>query len=181
MEQERRALVIVDMLNDFLLPDAPLSLGEAGRAVIPRVSALLERARSRGDLVIFIRDHHRTDDPEFTMFPPHCIAGTKGAQIIDELEVLQGDVVIEKRKFSAFFATELDLVLRENGIKHLDLCGVCTNICVLYTAAAARDLTYEVTVYRDAVAGTTPDAHEWALSEMENTLGCKVRWHNATK
>lgn len=175
MNESRRALIIVDMLKDFILPNGALSLGEAGQAVVPQVSALLETARSRGDLVIFVRDHHRADDPEFQMFPPHCVAGTKGAQIIDELEVLDGDVVINKRRFSAFFATELDLVLRENDIDRLDLCGVCTNICVLYTAASARSLAYEVTVYEDAIAGTTPGAHEWALSEMKNTLGCRVK------
>ncbi len=174
MNEARRALIVVDMLKDFILTDGALSLGEAGEAIVSEVSALLEKARSRDDFVVFVRDHHRPDDPEFEMFPPHCVAGTKGAQIIDELEVLEDDVVIDKRRFSAFFATELDLVLRENGIDQLDSCGVCTNICVLYTAASARSLGYEVTVYEDAVAGTTPGAHDWALSEMKNTLGCRI-------
>ncbi len=174
MRKTNRALLIIDMLRDFIEAEGALSLGESGRQIIPAVRERLDRARARGDLVIFVRDSHRPDDPEFDMFPPHCVAGTPGAKIIPELAPSDEDVMIFKRRYSAFFATELDLVLREHGVDALDLCGVCTNICVLYTAASARNLAYAVTVHRDAVAAPVREAGEWALSEMEQTLGCTV-------
>ena len=174
MNDGKRALVVIDMLNDFLDPEGTLSLGEAGRAIIPRVSELVEEARARGHLIVFVRDRHLPEDPEFAMFPPHCVSGSEGAEIITELQPAGGEAVMDKRRYSAFYATELDLLLRENKIWDIELCGVCTNICVLYTAASARNRAYRVYVHRDAVAGTAPGAHEWALSEMENTLGCEI-------
>ena len=174
MTNARKALIVIDMLNDFLDPEGTLFLGEAGRAAIPRVSELVEEARSRGNLVVFVRDHHLPEDPEFAMFPPHCVTESKGAEIVPEIRPAEDEAVVDKRRYSAFYATELDLLLRENQIWDIELCGVCTNICVLYTAASARNRAYRVSVHGDAVAGTTPEAHGWALSEMENTLGCEI-------
>ncbi len=107
-------------------------------------------------------------------FPAHCIAGTKGAQIIEELDVKDEDKIIRKRRYSAFFGTDLDLYLREKGVDELFIVGVCTNICVLYTAADARNLAYKVNIYKDGVASFDEKAHEFALKEAENTLGCMV-------
>ena len=92
--------------------------------------------------IIYICDNHEEDDREFDMFPPHCIAGTEGSQIIQQLQVKDGDKIIKKRRYSAFYGTDLDLYLREKGIEEIYLVGVCTNICVLYTAADARNLGY---------------------------------------
>jgi nicotinamidase-related amidase len=66
------------------------------------------------------------------------------------------------------------LTLRELNVTELELAGVCTQICVLYTAADARMLNYDVTVRRECVASFDPEAHEFALKEMERTLGVKV-------
>ncbi len=173
MSPRKRALIVVDMLNDFLSPEGTLYLGQPGRDIIPAVRELILDARARKDPVIFARDSHRPDDLEFRMFPPHCVESTDGASLIPELAMQDGDYSVTKRRYDAFFGTELDLILREEGIDQLDLCGVCTNICILYTAACARNLAYEVNVHENAVAGTSAHAHEWALSEMENTLGCR--------
>ncbi len=87
------------------------------------------------------------------MFPPHCIAGTEGSEIIDELEVAPGgDKIIKKRRYSAFFGTDLDLYLREKGVDEIHLVGVNTNICVLYTAADGRNINYRVIIYEQGVA-----------------------------
>lgn len=66
------------------------------------------------------------------------------------------------------------MYLREKNIKEINLVGVCTNICVLYTAADARNIGYTVNIYRDGVATTDEAAHEFALKEAENTLGCNI-------
>jgi len=93
---------------------------------------------------------------------------------VAELAPQEGDLKIYKRRYSAFFGTDLDLTLRELGVTEVELVGVCTQICVLYTAADARMLNYDVTVRRNCVASFDPQAHEFALKEMEKTLGVKV-------
>ena len=117
-------------------------------------------------------DHH--NDKEFDMFPAHCIAQTAGARIIEDLDVKDENKIIKKRRYSAFFGTDLDLYLREKGVDELFLVGVCTNICVLYTAADARNLAYKVNIYKDGVASFDEKAHEFALKEAKNTLGCRL-------
>ena len=76
--------------------------------------------------------------------------------------------------YSGFFGTDLDITLRERGIDTLRLVGDCTNICVLYTAADARNLGYEVEVLREGVTSFDEEAHHDALRELEKTLGAKI-------
>ncbi|MFO7294708.1 MAG: isochorismatase family cysteine hydrolase [Clostridia bacterium] len=170
----KKALLVIDMLNDFVKPDGALYIGEAAQRVAKEVEAIIDKARQEGMPVIYICDNHRADDAEFNMFKSHCVKGTKGAEIVEELAPQPGDYIIPKRRYSAFFGTDLDATLREMGVSELVLVGVCTNICVLYTAADARMLNYDVTVVRNAVASFSEEAHEFALKEMESTLGVKV-------
>jgi len=170
----RWALLVIDMLNDFVTAGGALNCGPAAGAVIPAVAAQVERARRAGAPVIFACDRHRKDDSEFQMFPPHCIEGTPGAEVCAGLERQPGDVIVPKRRFSAFYGTALDHDLRELGVDELVLVGVCTNICVLYTASDARMRNYRVTVPRDAVATFDPEAGAWALRQMEKVLGVNV-------
>lgn len=169
-----KALLVIDMLRDFVDETGSLYCGPAARAILTRVKEEISRAREEGYPVIYICDQHKEDDPEFQMFPRHCVAGTTGGEVAPELSPREGDVVIPKRRYSAFFGTDLDLTLRELGVEELILVGVCTNICVLYTAADARMRHYRVTVPRDAVASFDEDAHRFALAEMEKTLGATV-------
>lgn len=169
-----KALLVIDMLVDFINDEGALSVGPAGQKIIPFVKDKIEDFRKKGYPIIFICDNHEKDDKEFDMFPAHCIAGTKGAQIIEELDVKDEDKIIRKRRYSAFFGTDLDLYLREKGVDELFIVGVCTNICVLYTAADARNLAYKVNIYKDGVASFDDKAHEFALKEAEKTLGCMV-------
>lgn len=169
-----KALLVIDMLVDFISDEGALSVGPAGQKIIPFVKDKIEDFRKKGYPIIFICDNHEKDDKEFDMFPAHCIAGTKGARIVEELDVKDGDKIIRKRRYSAFFGTELDLYLREKGVDELFLVGVCTNICVLYTAADARNLAYKVNIYKEGVASFDDKAHEFALKEAEKTLGCMV-------
>jgi len=169
-----RALLVIDMLNDFLQPEGKLFVGETGRKIIPFLRNLLAQSRRKGEPVFYICDNHRHDDAEFAMFPPHCIQGTAGSRVVEELAPFDGDIIIFKRRYSAFFATELDLTLRELGVTHLVLAGVCTNICVLYTAADARNLGYQVSVFREGLASFSAEAHTFALNELEHVLGVSV-------
>ena len=168
-----KALLVIDMLKDFLYKDGALCIGDA-KDLIRNVSERVNEWRASGNPVIYIMDRHLPQDAEFKMFPPHCLVGEKGGEVIDELAPQEGDFKISKRRYSAFFGTDLDLTLRELNVTELELAGVCTQICVLYTAADARMLNYDVTVRRECVASFDPEAHEFALKEMERTLGVKV-------
>ncbi|NLX90883.1 MAG: cysteine hydrolase [Firmicutes bacterium] len=168
-----KALLIIDMLRDFLEKDGALFIGNP-EEVINNVSARLQQWRSQGNPVIYIMDRHLPNDAEFKMFPPHCLAGERGGEVIDALAPKEGDFLIFKRRYSAFFGTDLDLTLRELGVTEIELAGVCTQICVLYTAADARMRQYDVTVRKNCVSSFDEKAHEFALKEMKETLGVKV-------
>jgi nicotinamidase-related amidase len=168
-----KALLIIDMLKDFLEREGALCIGDT-KNIVANLSSRLQEQRAQGGPVIYIMDRHRPGDAEFEMFPPHCLAGARGGEVVDELAPREGDFMVYKRRYSAFFGTDLDLTLRELGVTELELAGVCTQICVLYTAADARMLNYKVTVRSDCVASFDPEAHEFALKEMAKTLGVTV-------
>ena len=170
----KRALVVVDMIEDFVHPDGALYRGPSMQRIVPVIQSELARARREGELVVYLTDNHLADDREFEVFPPHAIVGTRGAEIVPEVAPRPGDLVIPKRRYSGFFGTDLDITLRERGVDALRLVGDCTNICVLYTAADARNLGYAVEVLAEGVTSFDEEAHRDALRELEKTLGAKV-------
>ncbi|MGC8777525.1 MAG: cysteine hydrolase family protein [Candidatus Caldatribacteriaceae bacterium] len=169
-----KALLIIDMLNDFVAERGVLFVGPQVQGVIAFSQNILERYRHDGSPVIYVCDAHRPDDTEFKQFPPHCVEGSWGAQVVEALQPQEKEVIIPKRRFSAFFGTALDMYLREMEVRELDIVGVCTNICVLYTCAEARMFHYGVRIYREGVTSFDLAAHEWALQEMRKTLGAEV-------
>ncbi len=170
----RRALVVVDMIEDFVHEGGALYCGPSMATIVPVIRRELDRARSADEPVLYLTDEHLPDDAEFAQFPPHALKGSTGAKIVPELAPRAGEVVIPKRRFSGFFGTDLDITLRERGVDTLRLVGDCTNICVLYTAADARNLGYAVEVVRDGVTSFDLEAHADALRELEKTLGATI-------
>lgn len=168
-----KALLVIDMLVDFIDREGALYIGPDADKLVPAVKTRIDSYRSAGGMVIYICDRHLEDDSEFNMFPPHSLEDSGGDQIIDQVKPAAGERVIYKRRFSSFFGTDLDLTLREKGITDLELAGCVTNICILYTAADARMLNYNVCLSKQAVASFDQDAHRFALQEMEKTLGVK--------
>ena len=166
-------LLVVDMLNGFLEPGRNLYCGDHAREIIPNVKALIEREVADGSDVIFICDTHDPDDLEFQMFPVHCLRGTEEADVIPELTGYPGELV-RKRRYSAFFETDLGERLEALAPDKLIICGVCTDICVLHTAADARNRDYVVEVPTDCVASFDQEAHRNALQHMERILGARL-------
>lgn len=167
------AVIVTDMLKCFMEPGYPLYAGDEARKIIPNVQKLLRMELERGSRVFFIADHHDPDDPEFRMFPPHCIDGTEEAEVIPELKKFPGEL-IPKKRFSGFFETELDDKLKALKPGKLIICGVLTDICVLHTTADARARNYEVEVPVDCVASPDTEAHRFALKHIEKVLGAKL-------
>src|SRR4029077_17825405 len=170
----KRALVVVDMIEDFVHEGGALYCGPTMTRIVPVIQREIARARGAAEPVVYLADNHLPDDAEFQIFPPHAIAGTKGAEIVPELAPSEDDVVIPKRRYSGFFGTDLDITLRERGVNTLRLVGDCTNICVLYTAADARNLGYAVEVVERGVTSFDEEAHRAARGELEKTLGATI-------
>lgn len=168
------ALFVIDMLNDFLRKDGALYCGDESREIIPFVKGKIEEFHKNGDLVVFICDFHDPDDVEFKIFPKHCVAGTEGAQIINELPVDDKDPIIRKTRYSAFYNTNLDDVLQEYDIIEVHVVGVCTSICVMDTVGDLRNRDYKVIVYKDGVADFDPQAHRFSLERMKKTYGAEI-------
>ena len=167
------AVLIVDMLRGFLEEGYPLYIGNKARNIIPNIQRLIERELACGSKVFFICDNHDPDDLEFKMFPPHCVAGTPEAEIIPELARYTGEKILKKR-YSGFFGTRLEQKLKELKPEKLVICGVLTDICVMHTAADARNRDYEVEIPVDCVASPDEAAHRFALEHMEKVLGAKL-------
>ncbi len=168
-----RAVLVSDMLCGFLEEGHPLYCGTEARNIIPNVKRLLERELEQNSKIFYVCDHHIPDDPEFTMFPPHCIEGTAEAEIIPELSPYPGEV-IPKRTFSSFYNTPLDEKLEALKPETIVICGVCTHICVLQAVIDARNRGYEVEIPVDCVASFDKRAHFFALDYMEKVLGAKL-------
>jgi nicotinamidase-related amidase len=172
-EPKKTALVIVDMLNDFVRDDGALVV-PAAEKLIPNQKRILERARKIGFAVFFLADNHMSNDPEFNIWPKHAVAGTYGAKVIDELAPLKNEKVIPKRKYSGFFGTDLDITLRKMGIERIVLVGVLTDICVMYTSADASARNYEVIVVSDATGSIKDENHKHALTHMEEIHNASI-------
>jgi nicotinamidase/pyrazinamidase len=172
---DHRALIVVDMQRGFLEEGYPLYCGQAARTVIPVVQARIEAALDQAVAVFFTADAHAPDDREFALFPPHCIRGTEGAQIIPELsEYLSKGTRIDTTTYSGFFDTDLHIRLQSLGVTTLELVGVCTDICVLHTAIDAYHRGYALDVIADGVASFDEAAHAFALKHMKSILGARI-------
>lgn len=162
-----RVLIIVDMLNDFLHPKGVLYCGDKARKIIEPTAKLVKWFRSKGFPVIYIQDAHDPDDKEFNRFPPHAVKGTWGSEIIEELKPEPGDITIPKKRFSAFFGTNLDKILEEYNPGEVWVVGVCTSICVMDTVADLRNRDYNVIIPTNCVADFDQEMHSFALKRME--------------
>jgi nicotinamidase/pyrazinamidase len=175
-----RVLLVTDVQEGFTRSGnlASIEMTEA----IPRVRLIIEEEVARGTPVIFTKDSHVRDDLEFRIFPPHCIVGTEEHDLVPELQEFEGraEAVIEKRRYSAFFETELESVLKRLDPLEVHIIGFCTDICVLHTTADLRNRDFDVVVRRDGVETFNAPEHDnaevnrWALAHIESVLGAKV-------
>ena len=167
------ALIIVDMLYDFVHPQGALCVPGATE-IVPAIQRELALARQAGDPVIFVCDAHDPDDREFQRFPPHAVAGSAGAEVIGHLAPMNGEMVVAKQRYSPFFGTQLHDILVKLGVTKATVVGVCTHICVMETVAGLANRDIEVRVLREAVADFDPELAQAALKRMENLFGAEV-------
>lgn len=159
------ALVILDMLNDFV--DGVLA-NEAAKPIIDPIGALAEKARNADDwVVVYANDAHREGDFEFKVFGEHALAGTDGAAVVSQLTPMPGDLVVPKRYYSAFTETDLDATCRVHGIDRMVVVGQHTDCCCRHTSYDAFLRGIEVAVVSDATCVFEPLAGD-AYDEVQS-------------
>lgn len=170
----KKALLVIDMLNDFIDPAGALYCGESSRRIIPVIRSLVAELIGQGHPVIYLRDAHAPDDKEFELFAPHAVKDTWGGRVIDELAPPEGALTVDKTRFSGFFGNDLDRILASAGPEEVWVAGVVTSICVMDTAGDLRNRDYSVVVPVDAVADFDPEFHDFALRRMKRVYGAKL-------
>lgn len=166
-----KALIVVDMLNDFVTGRLANPKAEA---IIPPLQRLLGRAREEGWVVVFSNDAHHADDPELRVWGEHAMAGTPEAEVIAELAPIDGDLVSPKRGYGAFDFTGLDEQLRERGVDEVVITGQHTHICVRHSSYGAMIRGYEVTIPRDCVCGFEGVDEGEALAYLEMAYAATI-------
>ena len=169
IDLSRSAVLVVDVLggsNEVL----PVLADMVANSV-----AIVEAARAAGVPVIFADDAHGPGlDRELELWGDHGIAGTEDAKPAAAFEVGEGDYVIPKRRYDAFFQTDLDLTLRELGVDTLIVVGADTNICVLQTLAGAYFRAYKTIVAADATATFLIGTQEYGLEYFSRCYDSRV-------
>ncbi len=168
------AIIVVDMQNDFVMPEGRLVVPDA-LPTVPAISALLARAREAGVRVAYTQDTHFEGDREWTIWPEHCRQGTWGWQIVDALAPQPDDLVVQKCRYDGFYDTPLDHYLsRIWGIEHLVIVGTIASICVLHTAASAGLRWYHVVTPADGVSSLNDFDQALALRQISWLYAGKV-------
>lgn len=172
------ALVVVDMQNDFCNPEGALYAPPSEEAIDP-VMDLIERASDTETSIVYTKDVHaegQFDDShyydEYERWGEHVKDGTWGAEIIDELDAdSHADLVVEKQTYDAFYETELDSWLQDNGIKDLVICGTLANVCVLHTASSAGLRDYRPIVVEDALGYIEEEHKHYSVDHTDWLFG----------
>jgi nicotinamidase-related amidase len=173
---DNKAVIIIDMLNDFVTGDLKC---ERADCVIPNLKKLVEAARKHKVPVIYSNDAHFPEDAEVVQkWGKHAIKGTKGAEVIPQLKPTGKDYIVEKRTYSGFYETGLDLLLRSlyhgEGVKTVILAGLHTHMCVRHTAADAFFRGYKIIIAKDGVEAFTQEDHEQGLKYLEYVYNAKL-------
>ena len=167
--EKKYAVLVVDMLNDFVTGALKC---DRGLAIVPKVKELLDGCREKGVPVIFCNDAHRPGiDRDLQLWGDHAIVGTKGAEVIPELNLCEKDYVVPKRRYSGFFQTDLHILLQELGVKTVVMTGLHTHMCVRHTSADAYCLGYNVVVAKEATDSFTEEDYNIGLAYLKTCYG----------
>jgi nicotinamidase-related amidase len=164
------------MLKDFVTGDLKC---ERAQRIIPNLKKLIAAARKHDVPIVYSNDAHLPLDEEVVAkWGKHAIKGTKGAEVIPELKPAEKDYIVEKRTYSSFHETGLDMLLRSlyhgEGVKTVVLTGLHTNICVRHTAADAFFRGYKIVIAKDGVEAFTEEDHEQGLKYLKDIYNAKM-------
>lgn len=187
IDPRHAALIVVDVQNDFCHPDSPLARDgrdlSAAQAMVPQLAKLIDAAREAGTLVIFVQmvntdattsevalEQRLRSRPWAEPGDYICKEGSWGAEFY-EVAPRPGEPVVQKHRYSAFVDTDLELILRSQGIKALIMTGVATNVCVESTARDGFMRDYYIVLAGDCSACYWPERHTGTLENIAQTFG----------
>lgn len=151
------ALLVVDMLNDFIDKKGSL-YAKNSEKIVPVINAAIDEFTSiNKGLCIFANDSHSENDAEFKHYPKHCVTGTWGAEIYPEIKIPKVCLRANKTTFSALSNGELLYLLKSMRIGIVRICGVVTEVCVYHTAVDAIVNHFETVVIEDAICSLNED------------------------
>lgn len=172
-----KALFVIDMQNDFAKKGGALYFDGAD-SIIPNVLNLIEEYKKQNLPIIFTQDWHEENDKEFEIWPKHCIKNSYGAEIIDEIKEAiknyKNVFFIKKSRYSAFYKTNLDEIIKSLNITEADVAGLVTNICVLFTVEELRNRDIKVNVFKDATITFDNDMYKFSLKLMSDVLNANI-------
>jgi len=158
IDPTKTAVIVVDMENDFVEDSSPMASAQA-RGAIPQMQRVLRLARRTGMKVIYTTHAHREGGEDIgrfgDLYPPiasgaSLVDGTRGVEIHDDLAPAAGEIVIKKHRYSGFFGTDLDIIMRSNGVETVIVIGTTTENCCAATARDAMFRDYFVVFLADA-------------------------------
>lgn len=158
------AVIVVDMVRDNFRDADHLPITAPARAMVPALNRLIYASRTRGAPIVFACDSFLEGDFIFQgKMKAHSLRGTPGAEVLDDLDRAPQDIFLPKRRFSAFFKTDLDLTLRLLRVDTVAVTGIATHFCVLTTALDALCHDFRAVIIEDCCAGPNPDIHRRTL------------------
>jgi nicotinamidase/pyrazinamidase len=161
----RPAIIVVDMLKDNFKESSRNPYLQEVKAIIPNLQRLLDESRKRGLPVVFACDSFLEGDFIFRgRMKVHSLRGTKGAEVVDDLKPNPTDMILPKRRFSAFFKTDLDQTLRTLGMDTIVVTGMTTEVCVLMTAMDGLCHDFSVILLEDCSASRNKEFRQGCLN-----------------
>ena len=185
------AVIVIDMQNDFCSHEGLVAKGgrdvSAAQELAMRMPNLIEAARGAGVLIVFVRNVNTSENNKYlsdvwleqaarkqgggyTRFPG-CEEGSWGSEFYGNVRPDPRDPVVTKHRYSAFHNTEMDTLLRANGIRTVVITGVSTNVCVETTARESFMRDYYVVLVADGTAAYTSEEHEKTLKDIDRFFG----------
>ena len=156
-----KALIVVDMTKDNVTG----IFEELCKPIIPNINRLSEVFRENNLPVIFANDSFFEEDFIFKgKMPPHSLRYTEGSNVTDKLVVKDGDIILPKRRFSAFFKTDLDMTLRTKKVEQVCVCGITSTFCVLATAFDAFCNDFSTVIIEDATTAHKIEFHKQVMN-----------------
>lgn len=174
MSSQQVALILIDVIDAFFSPGKPAYYPQSAEVLDP-LRQLLRRARERERLIVHAVERHYPGlvDFEHKKLPRHCEIGDDQSAYVKGFEPSGAPYEIEvpKRRYSSFYATDLDLLLREQGVETVVVAGVKTNVCVRATIQDAFAAGYEVLLPREATNSNRPHLAEASLEDVDRYFG----------
>jgi nicotinamidase-related amidase len=161
------SVLVLEMQKDMILEGSVIDVGEMGRTIVPNIEKLLDVARERKVPVIYGDINYIAQDPLFKMIPLHCVPGTTGCEVVDELKPKDEDYIVNIYRMNAFLFSNLEYLLRVLGVNTVIITGVSTNTGCLLTAMEAFQRGFEVIIASDGCTTYKEEKHQAALEYLK--------------